>query len=57
MRQPLAVEWPLPPRAPGRFSTSLRGVTTFDFSRAADGQVNGFAASAYAARNIPFVRE
>lgn len=57
MRQPFAIEWRLTARSADRFSTPLRGVTTFDFSRTADGRVTGFSASAYGARNVPFVRE
>lgn len=57
MRQPFGVEWPLTPSFADGFSTRLRGTTTFVFSRAADGQVNGFAAWANAARDIPFVKE
>jgi hypothetical protein len=57
MRQPFAVEWPLEPRFADGFSTRLRGVTTFVFTRSADGTVDGFGAWAGGARNIRFVRQ
>ena len=57
MRQPFAVEWRLTPSFADGFTTRLRGVTSFVFSRGPDGQVNGFGAWAGGARNVPFVRE
>jgi len=57
MRQPFAVEWPLKAGVADSFTTRLRGVTTFRFTRAADGQINGFTAWANGARNIPFMKE
>ena len=57
MRQPFAVEWKLSPSFADGFTTRLRGMTTFVFSRAADGQVVGFGAWPYGARDVRFVRE
>lgn len=57
MRQPFAIEWPLTPTVADSFTTRLRGTTAFRFTRGADDQINGFAAWANGARNIPFVRE
>lgn len=57
IRQAFGVEWPLTPRFADGFSTPLRGVTTFVFTRAADGQVDGLRAWAGGARDIAFVRQ
>jgi hypothetical protein len=38
MRQPFGVEWPLSPSFADGFTTRLRGVTTFVFTRSADGR-------------------
>lgn len=57
MRQPFAVEWQLAPSFADGFTTRLRGTTSFVFSRARDGQVDGFAAWANGARNIRFFRK
>jgi CubicO group peptidase (beta-lactamase class C family) len=57
MRQPFAVEWQLAPSFADGFTTRLRGTTTFVFTRTPTGQIDGFAAWAIGARNIPFVRE
>jgi hypothetical protein len=57
MRQAFGVEWPLTPRFADGFSTPLRGVTTFVFTRSADGRITGFRAWANGARNIEFARE
>ncbi|MCH4267361.1 MAG: hypothetical protein LKF80_03045 [Brevundimonas sp.] len=56
MRQPFAVEWKLTPSFADGFTTRLRGTTTFVFSRAADGQVEGFGAWLNGVRNVTFVR-
>lgn len=56
MRQRFAVEWPLTPSFADAFTTRLRGVTTFVFSRDAEGKVTGFGAWAGGARNVVFVR-
>lgn len=57
MRQPFAVEWRLSPSFADGFTTRLRGTTSFVFTRARDGQVDGFGAWANGARNIRFVRK
>ena len=57
MRQPFAVEWKLSPSFADGFTTRLRGMTTLVFSRATDGQVVGFGAWPYGARDVRFVRE
>lgn len=57
IRQVFGVEWPLTPRFADGFSTPLRGLTTFVFTRAADGQVDGVRAWAGGARDIAFVRQ
>lgn len=57
IRQAFGVEWPLTPRFADGFSTPLRGVTTFVFTRSADGRINGLRAWAGGARNIAFVRQ
>lgn len=57
MRQPFAVEWPLTPRFADGFTVRLRGMSSFVFSRAPDGKIDGFAAWMNGARNIWFVRQ
>ncbi|WBY06809.1 hypothetical protein PIB19_14985 [Sphingomonas sp. 7/4-4] len=57
MRQPFATEWQLAPSFADGFTTRLRGTTSFVFTRARDGQVDGFAAWANGARNVRFVRK
>lgn len=57
MRQAFGVEWPLTPRFADGFSTPLRGVTTFVFTRSADGRITGLQAWAGGARNIAFARQ
>ncbi|MBQ1499244.1 MAG: beta-lactamase family protein [Sphingomonas sp.] len=57
MRQPFGTEWPLTPIFADGFSTRLRGTTSFVFTRAPDGKVDGVAAWATGARNIRFVRQ
>ncbi|RYE60867.1 MAG: hypothetical protein EOP20_01320 [Hyphomicrobiales bacterium] len=57
MRQAFATEWQLAPVFADGFTTSLRGTTSFVFTRARNGQIDGFAAWANGARNIRFVRE
>lgn len=57
MRQPFAVEWQLTPRFADGFTTRLRGTTSFVFSRAPDGRIDGFAAWVNGARNMRFVRQ
>lgn len=57
MRQPFAVEWQLAPRFGDGFTTRLRGTTSFVFSWAPTGQVDGFTVWMNGARNIRFVRQ
>ncbi len=57
MRQPFAVEWPLTPRFADGFTARLRGTSSFVFSRAPNGKIEGFSAWLNGARNIGFVRE
>lgn len=57
MRQAFGVEWTLAPSFADAFTTPLRGVTTFVFTRAPDGSVARFHAWANAARDIEFVRQ
>ncbi|MBN8813185.1 MAG: hypothetical protein BGP17_10245 [Sphingomonas sp. 67-41] len=57
MRLPFGIEWPLTPSFADGFTTRLRGTTSFVFTRASDGKVDGVAAWANGARNLRFARQ
>jgi len=57
MRQPFAVEWPLSPSFADGFTARVRGVTTFVFERAADGDVTGVRAWANGVRGLLFSKQ